>query len=180
METIDATAPGARWFALYTKPHREYVVRDHLAQKQIEVFLPEMRNKTQRRDRPARRPLFPHYLFARLDLAAEIMARIPWTPGLRKIVAFEGRPTPIPDEMVAHLRRRTGELLAAGPEDPYKHGERVRVARGPFEGLDAVFDRTLSAEGRVRVLLDCMHRLMAAEIDLDDLEPSRASLRPPP
>ena len=173
--TTDATALGARWFAFYTKPHKEYAVRDHLGQKHTEVFLPEMRNKTQRRDRPARRPLFPHYLFARLDLAAEIMAHIPWTPGLRKIVAFEGRPTPIPDEMVAHIRRRTDELLAAGPEDPFKRGERVRVARGPFEGLDAVFDCTLSAKGRVRVLLDCMHRSMAAEIYLDDLEPPRAS-----
>ena len=78
---------------------------------------------------------------------------------------------PIPDEMVNQIRRRADELLAAGPEDPFKRGERVRVSHGPFEGLDAMFDRTLSPDGRARVLLECMHRLMAADINLDDLEP---------
>jgi transcriptional antiterminator RfaH len=164
-------APEARWFALYTKPHKEYAVRDHLAGKQIDVFLPEIRNKTQRRDRPARRPFFPHYLFARLDLGDGIMAHVPWTPGLRTIVSFGGRPAPIPDEMIAHIRRKAAEMLEAGPEEPFAKGERVRVASGPFEGLDAMFDRTLSAQGRVRVFLECMHRLMATELDLDDLQP---------
>jgi len=167
------TMSEAQWFALYTKPHKEYAVRDHLAGKQIEVFLPEMRNKTQRRDRPLRRPFFPHYLFARLDLGDEIMAHIPWTPGLRTIVSFGGRPAPIPDQIVAHIRRKMTEMAEAGPEEPFARGERVRVARGPFEGLDAVFDRRLSPEGRVRVFLEFMHRLMAAELDLDDLQPPR-------
>ena len=171
--STNTIAPQARWFALYTKPHKEYAVRDHLAGRQVEVYLPEIRNKTQRPDRPARRPFFPHYLFARLDLGDGIMARVPWTPGLRTIVSFGGGPAPIPDEMIAHIRCRLAEIAAAGPEEPFAKGERVRVARGPFEGLDAVFDRRLSPQGRVRVLLECMHRLMAAEIDLDDLQPPR-------
>ena len=103
------------------------------------------------------------------------MAHVPWTPGLRNIVSFGGRPAPIPDELIDTIRGRVAEMAAAGPEEPFRRGERVRVARGPFEGLDAMFDRRLSAEGRVRVWLDCMHRLMPADMDLDDLEPSRAS-----
>jgi transcriptional antiterminator RfaH len=172
MTVPDATG-GARWFALYTKPHREYAVRDHLSDRGIDVFLPEMPNKTQRRDRPARRPLFPHYLFARLDLSDGIMAHVPWTPGLRTIVSFEGRPTPVAGAMIDHVRRRAAEMLAAGPEEQFLPGDRVRVAHGPFEGLDAVFDRRLSPGGRVRILLDCMHRFLGADIDLDDLEPPR-------
>ena len=162
---------GQRWFALYTKPHKEYAVRDHLAGKKVEVYLPEMRNKTQRRDRPAKRPFFPHYLFARLDLQADIMAQVPWTPGLRRIVSFGGRPAPVPDEIIAHIRRAVATMIDAEPEEPFSKGERVRVQHGPFEGLDAVFDRRVSPEGRVRVLLQCMHRLMAAELDLEDLLP---------
>ena len=159
------------WFALYTKPHREYAVRDHLDGRQVEVYLPEIRNRTQRRDRPVRRPFFPHYVFARLDLGDGIMAKVPWTPGLRRIVSFGGRPTPIPDEVVAHIRRRLATMADAEPEEPFKKGDEVRIPRGPLEGLDAVFDRRLSPEGRVRVFLKCMDRLMAAELDLDDLLP---------
>jgi transcriptional antiterminator RfaH len=166
-------AAEQHWYALYTKPHCEYAVRDHLAGHEIEVYLPEIKNKTQRRDRPTRRPFFPQYLFARLDLQAEIMARVPWTPGLRRIVSLGGQPVPIPDEVVAHVRDRVAELAEAGPEEPFARGEAVRVARGPFEGLDAVFDRRLSPAGRVRVFLDCIHRLMAAELNLADLQPRR-------
>ena len=162
---------GQRWFALYTKPHKEYAVRDHLAGKKVEVYLPEIRNKTQRRDRPAKRPFFPHYLFARLDLQADIMAQVPWTPGLRRIVSFGGRPAPVPDEIIAHIRREVATMIDAEPEELFSKGESVRVQHGPFEGLNAVFDRRVSPEGRVRVLLQCMHRLMAAELDLDDLLP---------
>jgi transcription antitermination factor NusG len=52
---------------------------------------------------------------------------------------------------------------------PFKQGEIVRVARGPFEGLNAMFDRALSPEGRVRVLLELMGRLVAADLDVEDL-----------
>ena len=161
------------WFALYTKPNREYAVRDHLTEKDVQVFLPEIQNKTQRRDRPARRPFFPQYRVARLDLENGVTASIPWTPGLRTIVSFGGRPAPIPHELIAHIRRRLAEMDAAGPADPFKQGEWVRVTGGPLEGLDAMFDRALSRNGRVRVFLACMNRLMAAELYLADLAPSR-------
>ena len=147
--STNTIAPQARWFALYTKPHKEYAVRDHLAGRQVEVYLPEIRNKTQRPDRPVRRPFFPHYLLARLNLGDGIMAHVPWTPGLRTIVSFEGRPAPIPDQMVAHIRRKMTEMSEAEPEEPFAMGERVRV------------------------FLECTHRLMAAELDLDDLQPDR-------
>jgi transcription antitermination factor NusG len=53
---------------------------------------------------------------------------------------------------------------------PFRHGEIVHVTRGPFEGLNALFDRTLSPEGRVRVLLELMGRLVAADLDIGDLQ----------
>ena len=164
-------AAEQHWFALYTKPHKEYAVRDHLAGKQVEVYLPEIRNKIQRRDRPASRPFFPNYLFARLDLQDGIMAKVLWTPGLHRIVSIGGRPAPIPDEVVVHIRRNVAKMADAAPEEPFKQGDEVRIPRGPLEGLDAVFDRRLSPEGRVRVFIKCMDRLMAAELDLEDLLP---------
>ena len=162
---------GQRWFALYTKPHKEYAVKDHLADRKVEVYLPEIRTKTQRRDRRGTKPFFPHYLFARLDLDDGIMAKVPWTPGLRCIVTFGGAPAPVPDEIVAHIRRKLATMAEAGPEEPFKKGEVVRIPRGPLEGLDAVFDRTLSADGRVRVFLACMNRLVATELNVEELLP---------
>ena len=170
-------ASGEHWFALYTKPHREYAVRDYLTGQKVEAYLPEVRTKSQRRDRRGKRPFFPHYLFARLDIDDGIMAKIPWTPGLRQIVSFGGEPAPISDEVVAHIRRKLATLLDTATEELFAKGDVVRIPRGPLEGIDAVFDRRLSPEGRVRVFLRCVDRLMAAELDVDDLTPRTGGWR---
>jgi len=159
------------WFALYTKPHKEYLVRDLLSAQKVEVYLPEIAVKTRRRDRREKRPFFPHYLFARLDLQDSIIAKLRWTPGLRRIVAMGGRPVPVPDEVVQEIRRRLATIAQVEPEEPFRQGDVVHVMRGPFEGLDAVFDRRLSAQGRVRVFLQWMSRRVAAELDVEDLLP---------
>jgi transcription antitermination factor NusG len=49
----------------------------------------------------------------------------------------------------------------------------VRIEAGPLQGLEAMFDRTVSATGRVRILLDILGRLTACEIESDWLEKVR-------
>jgi transcriptional antiterminator RfaH len=161
------------WFALYTKPHKEHLVSDLLGAQKVEVYLPEIAVKTRRRDRRAKRPFFPQYLFARLDPQDAMIAKLRWTPGLRCIVSMGGRPVPVPHEVVQEIHRRLATIAQAEPEEPFRPGDAVHIMRGPFEGLDAVFDRTLSAQGRVRVFLQWMSRRVAADLDLEDLVPPR-------
>jgi transcriptional antiterminator RfaH len=165
----DHTMPGERWFALYTNPHKEYLVRDLLHNKRVEVYLPEIPVVVRRRDRREKKPFFPHYLFARLDPNDGRMAEARWMPGVRHIVSAGGQPVPVADEVVSYIRRRLAAMVQVEPEGPFKKGDLVHIVHGPFEGLDAVFDQRLSPEGRVRVLLDLMGRLVATELDLDDL-----------
>ena len=97
------------------------------------------------------------------------MAKVHWTPGVRRVVSAAGQPVPVPDEVVAHIRHRLATMVEEQPTAPFRHGEIVHVTNGPFEGLNAMFDRALSPQGRVRVLLELMGRLVAAELDLEDL-----------
>ena len=161
----------AHWFALYTKPHREYLVRDFLTGQKVEVYLPESRTRTRRPDRRGMKPFFPHYLFARLDLQDGAMAKVHWTPGRRRIVSFGHWLAPVPDEVVVHIRRRLTTMVEPKPEGLFKQDEVVYIIRGSFEALDAVFDRSLSAQGRVRVFLDMLDRQVAVELDLESLVP---------
>jgi transcriptional antiterminator RfaH len=160
------------WFALYTKPHKECLVKEFLSAQQIEVYLPEIAVKSRRRDRRDKRPFFPHYMFARLDLQDGSISKLRWTPGLRCIVSIGGQPVSVPDEVVQEVRRRLAIMAQIEPEELFREGDVVHVMRGPFEGLDAVFDRRLSAQGRVRVFLQWMSRQVTAELDVEDLLPS--------
>ena len=163
------------WLALYTKPRMERHVDEILTGKGMETYLPLTYKYSKHRRRKEPSPFFPCYLFARVDPTSPDFLSLRWTPGLRSIVRFGGKVAQVPDEIVTRVKERLAQLEQAGyPEsDRFKHGERVRIEVGPLEGLEAIFDRTISPTGRVRNLLDILGRLTACEIKSDWLEKAR-------
>ena len=160
-----------RWYAARVRPLAEYAARDHLNAAGVEAFLPCVQTSIPRRGhRDA--PLFPGYLFVRYDLKAwggYMLKRVPQLVGL---VALGGMPPPVPDEVIAELSHRvevingTGGLWAQ-----FRPGDRVRVILGPEESLAEVVEGAKSPKARVRVLLDFLGRLVAAEVPLRDVQP---------
>jgi len=155
---------------LYTKPHKEQQVRNLLQEQGIETYLPTVRRKIQRRDRPERVVYFPCYLFARVDFQATPRSSIAWMPGMRRIISFGENPAVVDDEIVFLVRRRLGDIEEVG-YGKLKQGDRVRITSGPLRDLEAIFDQPLSAAHRVRVLLDVMGRMTPADIDYSDIKP---------
>jgi transcription elongation factor/antiterminator RfaH len=159
-----------RWYALYTKPHKERQVSNLLEEKGIETYLPTVRRKIQRRDRPERVIYFPCYLFARVDFGTTPRSSIAWMPGMRRIVSFGEHPAVVDDELIFLVRRRLGDIEEVAYGN-LKQGDMVRITSGPLRDLEAIFDRPLSAAHRVRVLLDVMGRMTPADIDYSDITP---------
>lgn len=168
-----AAGDSGTWLALYTKPHKEAFVRDRLRGQGVDVYLPEVQVATPRRDRRLYKPFFPHYLFARLDAQDTRLGDLRWTPGLRSIVSANGQPVPVPDKVVLLLRQRLAAIAPLARQPRFHEGDRLRVSSGPFDGLEAVFDRQLSPNGRVRVFLQLLSRWVMADLDVDSLEPAR-------
>ncbi len=170
------------WYALHTQPHREPQVAHLLLDKGIEVFLPIVSVRHRRYGR-VERPLFPCYLFARLDLDIEGLSPVRWTPGLRRVVAFGERPVSIPDEVISRLSERVREMQEAGglPAHDFKPGDRLVITHGPLRGLEAVFQGPMRPSERVRVLIEFLGQLAEVEVPLDDVErvPDYRVRRPP-
>lgn len=154
------------WYALYTKPHCERQVERKLTADGIETFFPVLPVASPRKGRPAFRPFFPCYLFAHVDLEFVGISRLNWIPGMRHIVMFGGVPANVESVLIERIREHLaqphamdtqGELLA--------HGDRVRITSGPLGDIDAVFDKRLSATGRVRVLVQLLQRWTPVEVD---------------
>jgi transcriptional antiterminator RfaH len=146
------------WYTLYTKPHAERQVSESLQARNIESYLPLVQVWRARRRQMEDEPLFPCYLFARIDLEVVGISEIAWLPGLRHIVGNEEIPTPVPDTIVAYIRRRLQEM---GPQEPkrLKEGDTVHVIEGPFKDLDAIFEQHLSGYERAQVLVKVLGRL---------------------
>jgi len=159
-----------RWYALYTKPRKERQVHALLQGRGIESYLPTVRRKVRRRDRPDRVIYFPCYIFAFLDFKVTPRSSIAWMPGVRRIVAFGDQPAVVADEIIDLIRDRLSDVEEVS-YGRLKKGDRVRIQSGPLRDLEAIFDQPLSSRDRVRVLLNVMGRMTPAEIDYSDLSP---------
>src|SRR5215813_363818 len=84
----DGIAEERRWYALYTKPRHEKVVKKVLDEKGIENFLPLKRVVSRWADRKVELlvPVFPSYLFARYSTIKDHY-KVVTTSGLVKVVA---------------------------------------------------------------------------------------------
>ncbi|HEY3111780.1 MAG TPA: transcription termination/antitermination NusG family protein [Chloroflexota bacterium] len=155
-----------QWYVLRAKPRRESFAEGLLARAGIEVFVPRVRVR-QRARLVSQEPLFPGYFFARLDATLGQVHMASYTPGVLHVVGFGGQATPVPDALVEAIGERLARGGGAGAE--FSCGDRVVITRGPMKDVEAVFDRRLSAAGRVQVLIQVLERVCRAEVGLDQL-----------
>jgi transcriptional antiterminator RfaH len=151
--------PGLRWYAIQTKPNREKEVERRLSDLNLEAFLPWMRARRRigTRFRWVLVPLFPGYIFCRLDIVISGKSAR-YSPGVRNFLTFGNRIAEVGDEIIQALRHRCPNGVAQ--VDPFiaRPGDTVRINEGPFSGLEAVFERPLKGSERVAVLLDILGR----------------------
>ena len=157
------------WYTLYTKPRKEYTVRDLLQGRGLEHYLPVLRTLARRHGRPCReKPFFPRYLFARLDPEVIPLSTTIWSQGMTGIVSFGGQPAIVPDQVIHWLKMRLAQVNGEDYHDglPLLPDTRVRLIDGPLAGMEALFDRRLSGADRARVLVQLLGRLTATEVPI--------------
>lgn len=159
------------WYVLHTKPNAEYRVAHILEARGLEIFLPAVRSV---HPRPGHEtvPFFPSYLFARVDFTVTQLSTVQWTPGLRRIVAFDNIPAVVPDEAIEYIRAKVMEINGVGglPSHGFKPGDEVRIRSGPLAGLRAIFEGPMGPAERVRVLIHFLGQVNRAEVPVHMLE----------
>ena len=147
------------WYVVHTKPRKEALAEVNLQRQDFETYLPWFKRVARHRGgwKEIVEPLFPRYLFLRLDPTQQTVAPIRSTLGVTTLVTFGQRLMPVPETVVDTLRSsedaQTG--LHAAPKHELKAGETVAITAGPFEGLQGIFENN-SGEERVAILLDVL------------------------
>jgi transcription elongation factor/antiterminator RfaH len=146
-----------RWYVVYSKPRKETRAKFHLERRQVEVFYPQLRLPRYVTAPRQVVPLFPNYLFVRINIA-EQFHDVTWSPGIRRFVGPLAEPTPLDDEVVVFLKRLASSegVIAARPD--LTVGQEVEITRGPFSGLLGIIQRPADARGRVKVLMQLLTR----------------------
>jgi transcriptional antiterminator RfaH len=158
------------WYAVHTKPNAEYQTATALQRRGVETYIPELESPNHRNGRD-KKPFFPCYLFARVDFEVTCLSQLQWTPGLRRVVAFDDRPIPLEDETIHLIRRKLNGVCDDGQlAHDFHPGEAVRISDGPMQGMMAIFEGPSSPAERVRVLLTFLGRARRAHVSTSDLE----------
>ena len=158
------------WFAAYTRANHERTAADHLAQRSIAHFVPTYESVRVWKDRKKRLdlPLFPGYVFVRVPLEEKL--RVLVVPGIVRLVGFDGRPLPVPDDEIATLRTVVEHKLKAEPHPYLIAGRKVRIVRGALEGMEGILIRK---KGRLRVIVSItlIRQSAMIEVNAHDVEP---------
>ena len=159
------------WYAIWTRSRHEQVVRDQLARKGFEAFLPTITRWSRWKDRKKQIdwPLFPGYCFARFDSNDRLP--VLKCAGVVRIVSFEGEIAPIPDHEIEGIRRLVDSDLQYDPCPLIREGMMVEVAHGPLKGVIGRLLRKDHPRARLVLAVDLIGQAVSVEVDAADVKP---------
>jgi transcription antitermination factor NusG len=158
------------WFAVQVRGRHEARVADHLQGKGYEWFLPlyKCRKRWSDRVKVVDCPLFPGYLFCRLDPQNRLP--ILMTPGVIRLVGQNGWPTPVDEAEISAIQAAVRSGLPNEPWPFLSVGDRIRIESGPLCELEGI---VVKHKGRNRLVLSVtlLQRSVAVEIDSANVTP---------
>jgi transcriptional antiterminator RfaH len=153
------------WYLIHTKPRQEALALTNLSRQGFECYMPMLRLQKirQRKTALVAEPMFPRYLFIRLDTSGSGQS---WSPirstlGVNQLVRFGGQPAKVDGQLIDLIRSREQGTQA---QALFSAGDNVTVADGPFAGLEAIYQNT-DAESRSMILLNILSKPVAMRID---------------
>lgn len=169
---IPQPASDPEWLVATTHAHSEAIAVANLQRQGFTTYCPVIRKRRShaRKVDHVLRPLFPGYVFVRLDGVGRHWRPILSTTGVRALVRFGDEPATIAAGFVAGLRAREEDGAVVRPAVPYAVGQDVQIEGGPFDGLVARI-LSLDDKDRIVVLLDVMNRGVKARVDSRQVSP---------
>jgi transcriptional antiterminator RfaH len=151
---------SSRWYVVYTQAHSEAQAAFHLLRQGFDIYLPRQRKlcRHARKTQEKLTPLFPRYLFVKVDTGVQRWRAINSTLGVMHLVCNGDAPAPLPDVALSLLKAREGEDGVINMyQRLFRAGERVRVRDGIFAALTGLVEACTDRE-RITILLDLLGR----------------------
>ncbi len=158
------------WFALTVKHHHEKAVAQALVGRSVESYLPLYRHlhHSAGRMKPAMLPLFPGYVFCRVDISNRLPVLT--IPGVSSIVSVGKAPAAIPDCEIESVQTMIRSDRNVAPHPSFCEGQEVLIERGPLKGIQGTLV-SCKPNDRLVITIPMLQRAVSAEVDPEWVRP---------
>jgi transcriptional antiterminator RfaH len=161
---------GDSWYVVQTQVNAEAKAARNLLRQGFEIYLPRYlkRRSHARKIEKVAAPLFPRYLFVRIDMATQRWRSIHSTFGVSRLVSNGSGPAPLAQEIISCLKAREEErgFIQLDHRPIFALGAKVRVLAGIFAENLGLFDG-MADRDRITILLDLLGRKVRVSIEAE-------------
>jgi len=166
-------AADERWYVARTRARHEKKVAEMLDARAVEHCLPVYEALHRWNDRTVRvkLPLFPGYVFLHMSYTERLRALE--VPGVVGFVKFGAVPAELSTSDIKNIEILRSGLGMSGHAEPLPYlqvGKRVRVASGPFAGLEGILKRKKGLD-RLVISVHQIQRSVVIEISGAEVHP---------
>ena len=154
------------WFAVLVRTGREKTANLLLENAGYECLLPVSKSTRRWSDRTKliEVPLFPGYLFCRMDPHNRLTVLM--TPGVMQIVGVGKTPIPVEEEEIEAIQRAQKSGLSWMPWPYMQIGNVAQILGGPLRGLTGIIVKIKSGMKLV-ISVSLLQRSVAVEVERD-------------
>lgn len=169
-QTEGSETQHEEWYCLRTQTKREHIaaaILDRL--DEVEVFCPRISQikKTRTGKKRFVEAMFPGYIFAKFCFKTH-SRQVVYSQGITKMVELGDRRV-IPEQIVNDLKNSLPEGIIEAPDLSVEPGAEIEFITGSLKGLNGKVLAQLTAQNRIKILLEFLGREITVEVDPDDI-----------
>ena len=153
-----------QWIVVRSKPRSEKVAYKEIVNKNIEAYLPLLKERRKWSDRKkwVEFPLFSSYLFARIDIKDSIF--VLQTQGVNTIIKFGEKIAIVQDDVIRAMRLAIEGGYQLEPTEYFVEGNLVEVIAGPMKGVSGIV-ASLKGQSRLIIKIDAIQQALSIQIE---------------
>ncbi len=171
-----------KWYVIHTQTGAEEKARagleSRMAATDLKKFVSEIVVPTEQvseirggKKRITSRKFFPGYILVKMEMTKESWYLIKTTPGITGFIGPGRRPTPISDDEVNSIVRRTEDTeTKPSPKIVFELGEAVRISEGPFANFNGSVMEIYPERGKLKVSVSIFGRSTLVEMEYWQVE----------
>ena len=171
-----------KWYVLHTQTGAEEKARaglvNRMATTKLKDYIGEIVVPTEQvseirsgKKRIIGRKFFPGYILGQMEMNKESWYLVKSTPGITGFIGPGRRPTPISEEEVDAIVKRTEDTeTKPSPKIVFDVGEAIRISEGPFANFNGSVMEVYPDRGKLKVSVSIFGRSTLVELEYWQVE----------